>query len=229
MAWGHWCVASQWCVALNLIHSLSYSFICSTNTCWVLLFVKYYRVRITSKLSSFKATTVWACSQFLWVRNLEVVYLSVSDSGLSWYPPRCSHLKAWLGPEMLTPKFSHMMQAVGRRQRLFQAAWVSSQYDFPHSWWPQRARQMPHVWLILAVTHGHFCSILLIVQVVLGFPGSSHGKDSTWNAADLVSIPGLGRSPGGGHGNSLQYSCLENSMDRGASQVTVHGVTKSRT
>ena len=105
---------------------------------------------------------MWTCSQFLWVRNLEVVYLGGSDSGLSWYPPRCSYLKAWLGPEVLTPKlFSHMMQAVGRRQRLFQAAWMYSEYDFPHSQWPQRARQMPHLYsLILAVTHGHFCSIL---------------------------------------------------------------------
>ena len=43
-----------------------------------------------------------------------------------------------------------------------------------------------------------------------GFPGGSDGKESACNAADLGSIPGLGRSPGGGHGNSLQYSCLEN-------------------
>ena len=42
------------------------------------------------------------------------------------------------------------------------------------------------------------------------------------------SIPGLGRSPGGGHGNPLQYSCLENSMDKGAWRATVHGVAKSR-
>ena len=46
---------------------------------------------------------------------------------------------------------------------------------------------------------------------------------------DAGSIPGSGRSPGGGHGNPLQYSCLENSMDRGAWQATDHGVTKSQT
>ena len=45
------------------------------------------------------------------------------------------------------------------------------------------------------------------------------------NLRDAASIPGLGRSPGGGHGNLLQYSCLENPMDRGAWQATVHGVT----
>ena len=46
---------------------------------------------------------------------------------------------------------------------------------------------------------------------------------------DLGLIPGLGRSPGGGHGNPLQYSCLENPMDRGAWRATVHGVAESDT
>ena len=46
--------------------------------------------------------------------------------------------------------------------------------------------------------------------VFLGFPGGSEGKESAFNEGDLSSIPGLGRSPGGGHGSPLQYSCLEN-------------------
>ena len=50
----------------------------------------------------------------------------------------------------------------------------------------------------------------------MDFPGGSDGKESACKAGDLVSIPGLGRSPGRGHGNPLQYSCLENTMDRGA-------------
>ena len=62
-----------------------------------------------------------------------------------------------------------------------------------------------------------------------GFPGSSAGKEFACNAGDLGSIPGLGRSLGGGHGNPLQYSCLENSMDTGAWRTTVHGVAKSQT
>ena len=62
----------------------------------------------------------------------------------------------------------------------------------------------------------------------LVFPGGSVDKDSACSAGDLSSIPGLGRSPGEGNGNPLQYSCLENSMDRGARWATVHGVTKSR-
>ena len=49
------------------------------------------------------------------------------------------------------------------------------------------------------------------------------------DARDTGLIPGSGRSPGGGHGNSLQYSCLENPMDRGAWGAIVHGVSKSRT
>ena len=63
----------------------------------------------------------------------------------------------------------------------------------------------------------------------MDFPGSSGGKESTCNAGDLGSIPGLERSPGEGNGNPLWYSCLENSMDRGAWQAMVHGVAKSRT
>ena len=47
------------------------------------------------------------------------------------------------------------------------------------------------------------------------------------DARDMSSIPGSGRSPGGGNGNPLQYSCLENSMDRGAWQATVHKITES--
>ena len=62
-----------------------------------------------------------------------------------------------------------------------------------------------------------------------GFPGGSEVKASARNAGDLGSIPGSGRSPGEGNGNPLQYSCLENPMDREAWWATVHGVAKSRT
>ena len=64
------------------------------------------------------------------------------------------------------------------------------------------------------------------------FPGVSVVKKLPANAGDTgdaCSIPWLGRSPGGGHGNLLQYSCWENPMDRGAWWATVHGVAKSRT
>ena len=59
--------------------------------------------------------------------------------------------------------------------------------------------------------------------------GGSDGKESTCNAGDLGSISGSGRSPGEGNGNPLQYSCLENPMDKGAWWAIVPGVTKSQT
>ena len=66
----------------------------------------------------------------------------------------------------------------------------------------------------------------------VGFPDGTMVKNLPANAGDirnLGSIPGLGRSPGGGNGNPLQYSCLENPMDRETWWATVHGVTKSWT
>ena len=63
----------------------------------------------------------------------------------------------------------------------------------------------------------------------MGFPGGSNGKMSDCNAGDPASIPGSGITPGGRNGNPLQYSCLENSMDRGAWWATGHEVAKSRT
>ena len=72
-------------------------------------------------------------------------------------------------------------------------------------------------------------SRLMEPQGVMGFPGGSDGKESACNAGHPDSIPGLGRCPGEGHGNPLQYSCLENSTDRGAWWATVHGVARSWT
>jgi len=60
----------------------------------------------------------------------------------------------------------------------------------------------------------------------MGFPCSSVSKESVCNAGDPGSIPGSGRSPGEENGNPLQYSCLENPMDRGGWQATVHGVAR---
>ena len=62
-----------------------------------------------------------------------------------------------------------------------------------------------------------------------GFSGGSDHKESVYNAGDPGSIPGSERSSGEGNGYPLQYSCLENPMDRGAWWTTVHGVAKSQT
>ena len=59
-----------------------------------------------------------------------------------------------------------------------------------------------------------------------GLPGGLNGEELACQARDAGLIPGSGRSPGGGHGNPLQYSCLENPMDKGAWRAAVHGVTK---
>ena len=63
----------------------------------------------------------------------------------------------------------------------------------------------------------------------MGFPGSLDGKESACNVGDPGSIPGSGRSPKVGNANPLEYSCLENSLERGTWPARVHGVTKSRT
>ena len=83
--------------------------------------------------------------------------------------------------------------------------------------------------------HGHrkvFCFLFLccvikcVLGVILSFPCSSVGKESACSAGDLGSTPGLGRYPGEGNGDPLQYPCLENLMDRGAWWAAIHGVTK---
>ena len=76
-------------------------------------------------------------------------------------------------------------------------------------------------WYLVLRTKAHYF-------LILGFPGGSDSKGSACNPRDLGVIPGLGRSSGGGHGNSLQYSCLGNPMDRGAWWAIVHGIAKSR-
>ena len=71
---------------------------------------------------------------------------------------------------------------------------------------------------------------LIVYLIYLGFSGGSMLKNPPANAGvlgDAGSIPGLGGSPGGGHGSSLQYSCLENPMDRGVWWAMVHGVVES--
>ena len=70
-------------------------------------------------------------------------------------------------------------------------------------------------------------SFWLLTLLSLGFPGGSDGKESAYNSGDPGSIPGLGKSPREGNGNPLQYSCLENSMDRGAWRAPVRRVAES--
>ena len=69
---------------------------------------------------------------------------------------------------------------------------------------------------------------MCVFSYILGFPGGSDDKESAYNAGDLDLIPGLGRSLGGGHDNPLQYSCLENPMNRESWWAAGHGVTRVR-
>ena len=85
---------------------------------------------------------------------------------------------------------------------------------------------LPNFWY-----KNQFPTYLTVIYVFflgfLGFPCGSAGKESACSMGDLGSSPRLERSPGEGHGNPLQYSCLGDSMDRGAGQAAVYGVAKS--
>ena len=90
----------------------------------------------------------------------------------------------------------------------------------------------PWPWCHLCITCYHRPSeslIMLFSPPVEGFLRGSDGKASVYNAGDPGSIPGLGRSPGEGNGNPLQYYCLENPMDGRACWSAVHGVARSQT
>ena len=121
-----------------------------------------------------------------------------------------------------------------------------SSHQNPESWWGHNRTkdQLTSVFvpaLILAMQgwtnqFPSFCPLIYKMYEYPPFthlfeylPGCSDGKESVYNAGDLGSIPGLGRSPGEGNGNPLQYYCLENPIDRGARKATVHKVAKTRT
>ena len=76
----------------------------------------------------------------------------------------------------------------------------------------------------------YVCDVVVCISVSIGmgFPSWLSGKESAYNEGDVCWVPRLGRSPGEGNGNPLQYPCLGNPMDRGAWWAAVHGVTKSQ-
>ena len=89
---------------------------------------------------------------------------------------------------------------------------ICTQFQCPHVPWPRSWHPCT----------GHWC--LLLSRGFPSGPGGTVVRNPPANAGEAVSIPGLGRFPGGGHGNPLQYSCLENPVDRGAWWATDHGV-----
>ena len=84
---------------------------------------------------------------------------------------------------------------------------------------------MASIPMLLSLSHVDF----ICINANMGFSGGSDSTESAGNAGDLDLIPESGRSPGEGNGNPLQYSCLDNSMDKGAQQATVQAVAKSQT
>ena len=82
------------------------------------------------------------------------------------------------------------------------------------------------VFLIFWLDFKFYYLFLWVFNIIQDFPPSSVGKESACNSEDMGSIPGLGRSPGEGNGKPLQYSCLENSMDRGILRAAVPGVAR---
>ena len=100
--------------------------------------------------------------------------------------------------------------------------------------WEKKERRLVWLlfWLVNGLGEGSYMYYLNFPPGSTGFPDGSVLKNLPANAGaagDAGSVPGLGRSPGEGNGNPLQYSCWENPMDRGAWQVTVHRVSKSLT
>ena len=98
-------------------------------------------------------------------------------------------------------------------------AWKIPRTEEPGRLQSMRAQRVGHDWVT---------SLSFPYTVGAGFPGGSVDKESACNAGNAGSMPGSGRSPGGGHSNPLQYSCLENPMDRGALWATVHSVSRNQ-
>ena len=118
--------------------------------------------------------------------------------------------------------------------------WLTQQIFIPHSSGGRKSQNKVLANLVagegslsgLQVASSHLRgrnSYKVITPIDLGLPRWLRGKESAWNAGHAGLIPGSGRYPGDGNGHSLQYSCLENPMDRGGWRATVHRVTKSRT
>ena len=89
---------------------------------------------------------------------------------------------------------------------------------------------VPWLTICLSMQETPVPSLVKELRSLMDFPGGSDSKVSVYNVGDLGSIPGSGRFPGEGNGNTLQYSCLEKSHgQRSLEQATVHGVAKSQT
>ena len=118
----------------------------------------------------------------------------------------------------------HFLQLLHCRQALYRGSYQGScSFRAVVSF---KCLAFPDLGLILRFETCNCLSLLAAGPHASGFPGSSVGKETAYNAGDLSSIPGSGRSLAGRSDNPLQYSCLENPMVRGAWRATVHGATR---
>ena len=138
------------------------------------------------------------------------------DCVLSATDPSAGH--CWPTPPLETP---------GHSQASLAESLVEVIAPFPGSWSTQGF--VCTLWASLVGMKFDCKHDFAPATILLGFPGDSDGKESACSAGHLGLMTGLGRSPGEGNGNPLQWSCLENPMDRGPWWAPVHGVTKSQT
>ena len=172
------------------------------------------------------------------VKSLSRVWPSVTPWTAAYQAPPSmgfSRQEYWSGVPLLSPKSDYIDQhwcvhsideetvsesvlfcSVNHSQKVMEP--VFKVHTVPH-WLPNLS--WAREWVKMRVECGDGCQPHRLC--------GSDSKESVCNAKDAGSIPGLGRSCGGGHGNPLQYSCLENPMDRGAWWAAVHGVTQSQT
>ena len=172
---------------------------------WV-VYCSFYRV--PQRLSIFPRVTLLGGSGFLNTDILAPKHIVLTTS--QYKLPQQNFLNAWK-----QHLYNHVtfLRLLARKSQLSPCSFTPIEWRILHS---QKRR-----WKPLGL---HFSDTIL----PSGFCGGSEGKESTSNVGDLGSIPGLGRSPGGGHGNLLQDPCLENPMDRGAWWATVYRVAQSQ-
>ena len=169
--------------------------------------------------SRWLAYSKWFRIRWHSILNIQFVEKIVSDSPLWW---KNNIQKFYTHTHTHTHTQTHtLLLLLSRfsRIRLLATPWTAAHQAPPSMDFPGKSTEV-----------GCHCLLwhIYIHTYNMGFPGSSASKESTCNVGDLGLIPGLRRSPGGGYSNPLKYSCLENSMVRGAWQATVHGVTESQ-
>ena len=185
-------------------------------------FLKFWLPAVNSGLKIFKIS-----------RNKQLMSFKLCPFWVVWW-----NLHAW---EWIAPLSSMSCALIGSsgvvngnplqysclKNSLGKGAWQAAVRRITKSQTQLSTHTSTHSWFSKSSDAGN-SDILLQCQIYT-LLGGSDDKESACNAGDLISIPGLGTSPGERNGNPLQYSCLGNPIDRGTWQATVHGIAKSQT